>query len=112
MQDLRDHRREQVIGRAFLVALETVDFVGVVGGDENDGHAGRTGMRMNRLGRLEAVHAGHADVQQDHGEIMPQHLPQRFLARAGDDQFVYMLIDRVQQQAFQRIQAGGVVVDE
>ncbi len=74
LQDLRDDGGKQIVGRTFLIRLQPVQFVSEMGGDENDGHRRRARMRVDGLGRFKAVHAGHADVEQNHGKLMQQHL--------------------------------------
>ena len=57
---------------------------------------------------LEAVQLGHLHVEQDHGDVMAQKLPQRVLARVGVDQ---VLAER-REDALERKQVLRPVVDE
>src|SRR4051812_4082317 len=52
-------------------------------GEEDDGYAPGPLEAADGGGSLEAVDTGQADVEQDGGELAPEHLAQRILARIG-----------------------------
>jgi hypothetical protein len=111
-QHLRDDGCKQEVGRAPLVSLEAVDFIGQEGRHENDGDVGRAGPLVDRFGRFETIHTGHVHVEQNDGEIVQQDLAQRFLARAGRQDFVMRFHSPLVKQAGQGQQAGHIVVDD
>jgi hypothetical protein len=96
------HRLEQVIDRA---ALERIDRVLVVGGDEH--HLGARTERLQRAGDIDTGDAGHADVEE--GQVRPQrfqHLQRggTILALGDDAQFrpqpLQLRDQRLAQQRF------------
>ena len=91
-QDIRPHRRQDVIDRAERVAVRRLHLVGV-GGDEDDRRVRRPLVLPDELGGLEAVDVRHVDVEQDDGELAREHLAQRLRARAHHHQVLLELLE-------------------
>ena len=86
-EDLRHHRREDVIHGAERVALRRVHLVAECG-DEDDGRLGRLPAAADHRGGLQAVHLRHLHVEQDDREFLVQQVPQRLPPRSGLDQIL------------------------
>ena len=91
-QDIRPHRRQDVIDRAERVAVRRLHLVGV-GGDEDDRRVRRPLVLPDELGGLQAVDVRHVDVEQDDGELAREHLAQRLRARAHHHQVLLELLE-------------------
>jgi hypothetical protein len=107
-QDIRDDRRCNVVDGAQPVAAREVGVVVEVRGDEDDRRVRRLAPAADQLRRFEAIEAGHVDVEQDHSEVLRQHLLQRLLAGVrGDDVLPELVEDRRQRE-----QLVGPIVDD
>ena len=105
-QDLRNDRRNHEIDGAQRVPLGRADFVSVVRGDEDDRHMRGPFPAANQLGRLQAVHSRHVDVEEDDGELVLQHLPERLLARIRGDE---VLAELLENRAVDDVLVGAIV---
>ena len=98
-QDDRVEGLVQIVDGPDVIAAPRVDGVPVGRRQEDDRDVARALTRLDHAGGLVAVHAGHADVEQDGGEVVAEHLPQRVLARARADQVLAQRFeDRPEQQ--------------
>ncbi len=107
-QDLGVERLEDVVDRARRIAAEHLLLVLGDRGDEDDRHVPRAFALLDQRRSLEAVELGHLHVEQDHGDLVPQQLPQRILAGMRIDQ---VLAERL-QDALEREQVLGPIVDQ
>jgi hypothetical protein len=90
-QDLRDHRRQDVIDRAQRIPARGLHLVGVRG-HEDDRRVLGLAVLADQLGGLDAVDVGHVDVEQDDREVALQELAQRVRAGVRHDQVLAKLL--------------------
>ena len=82
-QHLGLERLGQVVDRPRLVAPQLVLGLPADGGEEDDGDVGAAGPALDQPGRLVAVHPRHLDVEQDHREVVDEHLAEGVGAGGG-----------------------------
>ena len=111
LQYLRNNRRKQEVNRPQFIALvKAADVVGGIGGNKNDGYVSSAAIGSHDLHRFETIHFRHIHIQQNHGEIVQQHLAQCFCAGGGSDNFVGAAIRRAVEHSLQHQQTRRVVV--
>jgi hypothetical protein len=103
----RIDRLEHIVHRAHRIAAQQMLALLVHRGEEDDRHALGLLARADDLRGLIAVDAGHIDIYQDHRELAPKELAQRFLARIGDDD-----VGDVLEYRTDREQIALVIVDD
>ncbi len=94
-QDEGVDRFEHHVHRARRIGLEEVGLVAEHRRQEDDRRIARPAVRADEARRLIAVHPRHVQVQENDRELLGQKLPQRILARAGDDQLVAKFLQRM-----------------
>ena len=107
-QDLGIERLEEIVDGAGRVAPEDVARVLADRGEEDDRDRARALPLLDQLRRLEAVEVRHLDVEEDHGEVVAQQLPERVLTRMRPHE---VLAERLEDR-LEREQVLGRVVDE
>ena len=105
-QDLGVEGLEDVVDRTRRVTPEHLLLVLRDRGDEDDRHVARAFALLDQRRRVEAVELGHLHVEQDHGDLVPQQLPQRILAGMRVDE---VLAERL-QDGLEGEQVLGAVV--
>jgi hypothetical protein len=104
----RDHGREHEVHRAKVVSASHVRLGAIERGDEDDRRQFRARPLPDQLRGFEAVHARHSHVEQDHGEVLLQQLPQGIWAGGRLD---HVLAQRGQDGS-EREPFRRVIVDE
>ena len=85
LEDQRLDRLEHIVDRPRRIAAEDVQIVLVVGSQEDDRNARRSRPAADEACDFVAVDERHLNVEEDDGEILPQDVTQRGLARNGGD---------------------------
>ena len=108
-QNLRHHRRRDVIDCAEGIRLRHPQLVAVIGGHEDDRCMRGLLAAANQRRRLEAVEPWHVDVEQDQREIALQYLAQRLVTGRRR---VQVLVEFLEQRPVDQQLVRPVVDDE
>ena len=107
-QHVRVERLEDVVDGARRVAAEDLLAVAADRGEEEDRDVARALPLLDQARGLEAVDPRHLHVEQDHGEVPAEQLPERLLAGVR----AHELLPERLEDGLEREQVLGAVVDE
>jgi hypothetical protein len=107
-EDLRIERLEDVVDSARRVAAKDLLLVLRDRRYEDDRHVTRALALLDQRRGLEAVELGHLHVEEDHGDLVAEELPERLVAGVR----VQQRLSERREDAFEREQVLRPVVDE